>query len=184
MYFFLVPLILGFVSNIASAFTTTYSEKWGKQTGTFVTIILRDIFGIPVWAIGYVLAIREPSSVLYKSVLAVQIAGWLIILLGCVIIILALVNLRLKAAAPSTKDSLVSKGIYSKVRHPIHVGTSLEFVGLFILWPTFKVGIAVILGFIWIYLQSGFEEKDLIRRIPEYKEYMKTIPGFIPKLRR
>jgi protein-S-isoprenylcysteine O-methyltransferase Ste14 len=182
MYYFLIPLILGFGSNLASAFTTTYSERWGKQTGTFVTIILRDVLGIPVWAIGFVLAIREPSSLLYNSSLLSQITGWLIITIGAIIIIIALISLRIKAAAPSTEDKLVKTGIYSFIRHPIHSGTILEFVGLFILWPSLLVGISVVIGFIWIYLQTRLEEKDLIRRIPEYKKYMEDVPRFFPNI--
>jgi protein-S-isoprenylcysteine O-methyltransferase Ste14 len=183
MYFFLIPLIIGFVSNLASAFTTTYSEKWGKQTGSFVTIILRDILGIPVWAIGFVLAIKESSGVLYQSTFLTQITGWLIITAGAIIIIVALISIRVKAAAPSTGDSLVKSGVYSFVRHPIHCGTFFEFAGLLILWPSSEVGIAVLLGIIWILLQSRFEEKDLIRRIPDYKKYMEDVPRFFPKIR-
>ena len=182
MYFFLLPLIAGFVSNLASAFTTTYSEKWGKHTGTFITILLRDIFGIPVWAIGFVLAIREPSVLLYNSSLLSQITGWLIIAIGAAIIIIALISLRLKAAAPSTEDKLVRTGIYSLVRNPIHSGTALEFAGLFVLLPTLLVGISVVIGLIWIYFQTRLEENDLIRRIPDYKKYMEDIPRFFPNL--
>jgi protein-S-isoprenylcysteine O-methyltransferase Ste14 len=181
MYYFLIPLILGFISNLASASTTTYSEKWGKQTGTFITIILRDILGIPVWAIGFLLAIKESSGVLYPSSFLSQITGWVIIAAGALIIIIALISIRVKAAAPSTGDSLVKSGIYSLVRHPIHCGTFLEFGGLLVLWPSAEVGIAVLLGIVWILFQSWFEEKDLIKRIPDYKKYMEEVPRFIPK---
>jgi methanethiol S-methyltransferase len=180
MYLFLIPLLVGFISNLASAFTTTYSDKWGIKTGTFVTIILRDVLGIPVWAFGFVMTIREPSVFLYRSSFLSQLAGWLIISAGCAIIIIALVSLKIKAAAPSIKDKLIKTGIYSRVRHPIHAGTAMEFAGLLILWPSLKVAIAVVLGFIWIILQSGLEEKDLIRRMPAYREYMSKVPGFFP----
>ncbi len=180
MYWFLFFLIPGFISNLASAFTTVFSQKWGTKTGSLITIILRDITGIPVWAIGFVLAIRESSELFYNVSLPVQIIGWLIIAIGAVIITIALISIRLKAAAPSTGDSLVSKGIYSKIRHPIHSGTFLEFAGIFIIWPSIQVGIASVIGVIWILLQSRFEEKDLLKRIPEYKEYMLKVPRFLP----
>jgi protein-S-isoprenylcysteine O-methyltransferase Ste14 len=182
MYWFLLFLIPGFISNLASAFTTTFSEKWGRKTGTALTIVLRDIMGIPVWAIGLVLAIRESSEWLYEVALPVQIIGWSVISIGAVVIIIALISIRIKAAAPSTGDSLVRKGIYSMVRHPIHSGTFLEFAGLFILKPSLQVGIACVIGVLWILLQSRFEEKDLIKRIPEYKDYMIQVPRFFPYL--
>ncbi len=182
MYWFLLFLIPGFISNLASAFTTTFSEKWGRKTGTFITIILRDVTGIPLWAIGFVMAIRASSKLLYEISLPVQIIGWIIIAIGAVIITIALVSIRLKAAAPSTGDTLVNKGIYSMVRHPIHSGTFLEFAGLFMLWPSLQVGIASAAGVLWIVLQSRYEEKDLVKRIPEYSDYMKQVPRFFPNL--
>lgn len=180
MYWFLIPLIVGFGSNLASAFTTTFSEKWGKERGTLLTIILRDVTGIPLWAIGFVLAIRESSGLLYINSIFSQVIGWLIIFIGCAIIIYALIYIRTKAAAPSVDDSLVNSGIYSYVRHPVHSGTALEFIGLFILWPSISVGISVLIGFLWINFQSVLEEKDLIRRMPAYKDYMNKVPRFIP----
>lgn len=183
MYWFLIPLIVGFISNAASAFTTLYSEKWGKTKGTLLTIILRDITGIPVWAIGFILAIRESAEFLYRNSLLNLIAGWIIILTGAVIIVIALVSIRIKAAAPSTEDTLIKKGIYSVIRHPIHSGTFLEFAGLFILRPSLQTGIACVLGFVWIFVQTKFEEQDLIKRIPEYRDYMKQVPRFFPSIK-
>lgn len=180
MYWFLIPLIFGFASNLASAFTKAYSEKWGKTSGTIFTIILRDFTGIPVWAIGFGLAISESSALLYETSRIIKIFGWLIISAGAIIIVIALLSIRIKAAAPKTGDTLVKNGIYSMVRHPIHSGTFLEFAGLFILWPSSQVGIAAAIGIIWIFLQTRFEEHDLKDRIPGYEEYMKQVPRFIP----
>jgi protein-S-isoprenylcysteine O-methyltransferase Ste14 len=184
MYWFVVPLILGFTSNVASTFTMVYSEKWGKARGTLLTFILRNITGIPVWATGFLLAISESAGLLYSVSLLAQITGWLLIVAGAVIIVIALVSIRIKAAAPSLGDTLIKKGIYSIIRHPIHSGTSLEFIGLFILWPSFPTGIASFLGFIWIVIQTKFEEQDLIKRIPEYSDYLKQVPRFFPSLSR
>jgi protein-S-isoprenylcysteine O-methyltransferase Ste14 len=183
MYWFLIPLITGFTSNVASTYTTFYSERWGKARGTLLTIILRDILGIPVWATGFLLAIRESYNLLYVVSFFAQITGWVLIFTGAVIIVVALVSIRIKAAAPSTGDTLVKKGIYSVIRHPIHTGTFLEFTGLFILWPSFQTGIASAIGFIWIFVQTKFEERDLKKRIPEYRDYMKQVPRFFPAIR-
>jgi protein-S-isoprenylcysteine O-methyltransferase Ste14 len=182
MYWFVVLLILGFSSNVVSTFTMVYSEKWGKKSGTLLTFILRNITGIPVWAAGFLLAISESDRLLNSVSSAARITGWLMISAGATIIVIALVSIRIKAAAPSTGDTLVKNGIYSVIRHPIHSGTFLEFIGLFILWPSFPTGIASVLGFIWIFIQTKFEEKDLVKRIPEYMDYLKQVPRFFPSL--
>jgi protein-S-isoprenylcysteine O-methyltransferase Ste14 len=180
MYYFLIPLILGFASNLASAFTFYYSEKWGRQAGTFITILLRDIFGIPLWAVGFLLAIKEGEDLFFKGTVLTTITGWSLIALGGIIIVMALITIRSKAAAPSTRDELVHSGLYSVIRHPIHTGTFLEFTGLFILWPSLTVAIAFVSGVVWIFFQSKFEELDLKNRIRGYSDYMKSTPPFFP----
>jgi protein-S-isoprenylcysteine O-methyltransferase Ste14 len=180
MYYFLIPLYLGFAFNLASVFTAAYSLRWGKRAGTLITFALRNILGIPVWATGFVMAVNEPAGSFFHVSLPLQVTGWLIITTGVVLIIVALVFIRIKASAPAVGNSLVRTGIYSRVRHPIYSGTILQFIGIFVLWPSVCVGIASVSGLVWIYLLSVFEERDLVIRIPEYRDYMKEVPRFIP----
>jgi protein-S-isoprenylcysteine O-methyltransferase Ste14 len=135
---------------------------------------------MPLWAIGFVLAIREGESLLYNDTLLTTIIGWGLIFSGGIIIISALYTIRGKAAAQSAGDALVYKGLYSIVRHPVYSGTFLEFAGLLILWPSFTVGIAFITGTLWIAVQSKLEELDLQKRIEGYSDYMKITPPFFP----
>ena len=178
------PAYFRFLVECGKHFYQLYSEKWGKARGTILTFILRNITGIPVWAAGFVLAISESAGLQHSISLLAGITGWLLITAGGMIIIIALFSLKTKAAAPSTGDTLIKTGIYSIVRHPIHSGTFLEFIGLFILWPSFPTGVASVLGFIWIFIQTKFEEQDLIKRIPEYRDYLKQVPRFLPSLSR
>jgi protein-S-isoprenylcysteine O-methyltransferase Ste14 len=180
-FIFLIPLVIGFAFHIASSFTSDYSEKYGAKAGTFITILFRDILGIPVWAIGILIAVRDSGELLYYSSMISVLIGWTLLAAGGLIIIIALVSIRRKSAAPTTRDSLVHTGIYSVIRHPIHAGTFLEFAGIFVLWPSLNVGISAILGIAWIYIQSRAEEKDLLKRMPAYGDYMKNVPRFIPR---
>jgi hypothetical protein len=61
MFAFLIPLLVGFTCNLASAFTIVYSKKLGERIGTLVTAMLRDGFGIPVWGLGFALATLTSS---------------------------------------------------------------------------------------------------------------------------
>jgi protein-S-isoprenylcysteine O-methyltransferase Ste14 len=183
MYIFLFPLLVGFIFNCASAWTTFYSRRWGERRGSIVTVVLRDILGIPVWAIGFALAARAQSPLIFARTTVTNVAGIFLIVVGSAIIIVALVTIRSKAAAPSLKDGLVKSGAYARVRHPIHSGTFLEFAGLFLLRPIVPVAVACALGTIWIFVQSSLEESDLVQRIPAYREYMKEVPRFLPRRR-
>ncbi len=183
MALFLVPLLIGFAFNLASAFTAAYSRRWGERRGTWTTVILRDVLGIPVWALGVVMAFRAPSPFIFPPSPAIRIPGIALVSIGAVIIIIALVSIRIRAAAPSSRDALVQSGLYGLIRHPIHSGTILEFVGLWLFKPTVTVAVAGALGILWVLLQSRLEEKDLVQRLPAYREYMGRVPRFVPRFR-
>jgi len=184
MYLFLIPLITGFVFNAASAQTTSFSRRWGEKRGSLITFILRNILGIPFWAIGFILAVRRPASLLFRRSLPTDVLGVILLSTGGVIIIIALVSIRSRAALPSTRDALVHKGLYARVRHPIHSGTFLEFLGLFVFKPTTTVAVACGLGIVWVLVQTKLEERDLLQRIPAYGDYMKRVPRFFPGRRQ
>ncbi len=183
MFIFLIPLILGFVCNLASAFTIVYSRKWGERKGSIVTVLLRDVLGIPVWGLGFALAAWIPSPLLFKATNALEIIGWLLIAAGAAVIVIALATIRLRSAAPTTHDSLAETGIYARVRHPIHSGTLLEFLGVILVRPSLTMALACGLGVVWILLQTRFEEWDLLQRIPGYHQYMDRVPRFIPRFK-
>ena len=183
MFDFLIPLLLGFTANLSSAFTATFSRRCGERIGSVITVILRDVLGIPVWAIGLVFAFRTLPPMLFVSAVMTDILGGLLIAVGSVIILVALVAIRLRAAAPSTRDTLVQSGLYAHVRHPIHTGTLCEFIGLFLIRPTRTVALACAVGIVWVLIQTRVEELDLLQRLPGYREYMKRVPRFLPRLR-
>lgn len=183
IHFFLVPLLLGFACNVASAFTTAFSHRWGNQRGTLVTFILRNVLGIPVWTIGFLLAASAPSATWFLSTIVSSVLGGLVIAAGATIILVALTTIQWRAVKPTTQDTLVRRGIYSYVRHPIHTGTLLEFVGLMLLVPTQAIALACVIGIIWVIVQTRLEEIDLLQRLPNYSEYMKAVPCFVPRLR-
>jgi protein-S-isoprenylcysteine O-methyltransferase Ste14 len=182
LYTFLVPLIAGFLFDLASAFTATYSRRWGDKAGTLVTFLFRDFLGIPVWVIGFGLAVLAPSKLLYSPNMITNIAGWLLVVAGAGIIMTALFSIRRRAAVPSTQDTLAETGLYAIVRHPIHSGTLLEFAGLCLVIPSLTVFLACLLGVGWVLLQTGLEEHDLLQRMPAYRDYMQRVPRFIPSL--
>jgi protein-S-isoprenylcysteine O-methyltransferase Ste14 len=142
VWLFLILLLPGFTLNAASAFTAAYSRRWGERGGRWASFILRNILGIPVWAMGLGLAVQTPSAKLVASTFITNAVGWLLIAAGGVVILWALGPLGKRSVAPSVRDTVVTHGAYARVRHPIHSGTFLEFVGLWLLRPTVVAGVA------------------------------------------
>ena len=183
MFLFMIPLLLGFVFNCASSFTTFYSRQWGERIGKLVSIILRDVAGIPVWAIGYIMAVRVGSTLFFNPVFISSTLGWLLILVGGTIIFVGILSLKWRTAAPTIQDTLVVQGVYSHIRHPLYSGMILELAGIFLLIPSVTVLCACILGVLWVMVQARLEEIDLVQRLPAYKEYMRSVPRFLPKFK-
>ena len=180
---YLVLLIVGFACNLASASTAAFSRRWGARRGSVITAVLRNVLGIPVWAAGFVLAARAPARPVLASSIVTEVAGWLLVAAGGTIILFALATLRTRAAKPSTSDTLAHTGLYARVRHPIHSGTLLEFLGLALLAPRLPMLVACALGVAWVLAQTWREELDLVQRLPEYRDYMRAVPRFVPRLR-
>ena len=179
---FLFPLVLGFALGGASAFTAAFSRRWGERRGQMATMILRNALGIPLWIFGYILAWRALAPFLFTPVGALRTLGWLLVAVGAVPVIWGHLRLGLRTHMPSVRYTLVRTGLYARLRHPIYAGGILIFGGLALLRPTAPVLIASALGIGWAVLQARLEELDLVQRLPDYREYMRQVPRFFPRL--
>jgi protein-S-isoprenylcysteine O-methyltransferase Ste14 len=179
---FLIPLLIGFAFNWASALTHFYTKNWGELRGRAITFVTRNILGIPVWALGVALATKTEARLLFEPGVAAKVLAWVLLGLGTVLMIWALVLLRLRSFRPTEKDTLVDRGLFAHIRHPIYSGLLLDFIGLVLMRPTVPVLAASALGWIFVFVQAKFEELDLVERLPPYREYMVRVPRFFPRL--
>lgn len=181
MYWFLIPMGVGFACNWASAFTRFFCKIWGERWGQRAGFSLRNILGIPLWVVGLVMACRLPAAFIFTPGLALAALSWLLLLLGTVSMLLGLQRLGLRAYRPTTRDTLVSGGIFRYIRHPIYSGLLVDFIALALQRPTKPAILACALGWLYAHVQARLEEIDLRQRIPGYGAYMKTVPRFFPR---
>jgi protein-S-isoprenylcysteine O-methyltransferase Ste14 len=184
MFLFLIPLLLGFALMSASSFTAALSRSLGERRGRLACVILRNFLGAPLLLLGIALAVWQSSGLVFRYYLITDILGWLLLCAGGMIILAALTSLRLRSVSPSMKDTLVSEGLYSYVRHPLYDGVILEFLGLALISPTRSVMLTCALVIVWMVLQTFLEETDLLQRVPGYREYRQRVPRLIPFFRR
>ncbi len=71
---------------------------------------------------------------------------------------------------------LLSTGIYSKSRNPLHLGQLITLIGFFLCIPSIYSGVLLLLGFLIVFVRVGLEEKVLERVFGEdyfaYEKYM------------
>jgi protein-S-isoprenylcysteine O-methyltransferase Ste14 len=80
---------------------------------------------------------------------------------------------------------VITKGVFSIVRHPIYLGAVLFYIGQFFMTLSLASAAFLIIIIIFYWFISRHEEKLLIGKFgEEYKEYMKKVPMLFPlKLR-
>lgn len=80
----------------------------------------------------------------------------------------------------STKDQLITSGVFSFSRHPIYLSMDLIFIGYFLTVPNGIFLGAVILGLSGIHLQIKDEEKFLLEHYgSSYSEYCKKTGRYL-----
>lgn len=106
-----------------------------------------------------------------KLISIFRISGFLLVGVGMIVFLIALFTIK---TLESYEGELITKGIYSKIRHPMYLGFILWLIG-------FPIGFGAFFPFLlsfffianvlfWRYL----EEKELEQRFPTYLDYKKT----------
>ena len=115
--------------------------------------------------------------------LAVQISFGIIFLV--VAGYLARAGLKTVFGAVREKPEVIRKGVFGIIRHPIYMSEILLYLGL-LFFSTSLAAVGVwIIGIAFLHYISRYEEKLLLAQFgDEYRQYMKDVPMYIPRLRR
>lgn len=82
-----------------------------------------------------------------------------------------------------SKEDLVTKGVYSYVRHPQYLGFLLLTLGWLIHWPTIPTAIMWPLLVAMYYKLAKKEEKEMEERFGDrYLFYKEQVPMFLPRI--
>lgn len=80
---------------------------------------------------------------------------------------------------------VINKGVFAVIRHPIYLSEILFYLALILLRTSLAAVFIWILAIIFLYYISHFEEKLLLARFGDkYRQYMKDVSMFIPKIHR
>jgi protein-S-isoprenylcysteine O-methyltransferase Ste14 len=116
-----------------------------------------------------------------------NIFGTIVIAIGLILLFAGFRGLGKSLTAnpvPNQDGVLVTKGIYSVVRHPIYLGLLIITFGLVVssgVWGQIIVWVA--LAMLLVY-KMRWEEVLLTAKYKGYAEYMTRVPAIIPGLKR
>lgn len=144
-------------------------------THGYVALILLTLVGAPL---EYVFLPREPSGTQIVTGAMLGIVGLLIGLLSYK----ALGRNFRVYMAPRRSGTLVTKGVYSLVRHPMYTGVILGLLGYVILFGSLIL-VPAWVGVTLLYaIKSVREERVLADKFPEYEQYRSKTWRFLPHI--
>ena len=118
------------------------------------------------------------SADIFSELILTNIFGLNLIILGLILIIVSLKGLGPNITVfpkPRKRSNLISRGIYSRIRHPMYLGLIFISLGnLFINGSFLKLTLSILL-IIVILIKIRYEEEYLIRRFPSYIKYKKKV---------
>jgi protein-S-isoprenylcysteine O-methyltransferase Ste14 len=111
------------------------------------------------------------------------IAGIIVITAGLIMAIFSFINFgQIVTPNPVPMDNYTLKttGMYKYIRHPIYSSVLLTLLGFVILSQSISGFIFWVAGVLFIAYKTGFEEKQLSLKFPEYTAYKSKTKKLIP----
>ena len=192
---FRLTLLAVFVIQTAASFSCFRKAKAAstifqrRAEGISLSILL--VLFYSGYSFGVVAYLVRPTWMAWSGLPIPALARWLgtgPLLFGAALAISGLVNLGTNfaiAVVPKEGNTLVTTGVYGWVRHPLYSALLVQAVGVSLLTANWFV--ATTAGTLWALLafRTRQEEEKLIERFGnEYREYMKRVGRFVPRLTR
>lgn len=106
-------------------------------------------------------------------------------LLGSMSILLGVLQLNVHLSpfpTPLPGSGLIQNGVFRWVRHPIYSGILMMAFGYGIISDSgYRLGITLCLGILF-YFKSVYEEEQLLKKFPAYRDYKEKTSRFFPGL--
>jgi protein-S-isoprenylcysteine O-methyltransferase Ste14 len=103
--------------------------------------------------------------------LIVMLLGVLLSSLGLIVFLTALFTIK---TLESYEGDLITKGIYSKIRHPMYLGFILWLIGFPLIFGAIFSSILSLAFIANVLFWRHLEEKELNKRFTSYTDYKKT----------
>ena len=204
MYIWFFICVLGAIATVPLHFLSVehlkLQKRYGKKKGTKIGAILGLISGwgffffwMGIWVSPqprFSIQIVQNLSVLVLVVnFSIPLFHLIIsapfLIPGAWLAIKGVRETTLKAAETHRTEKIVTRGVYSIVRHPQYLGGLFAHVGISFLLSAWLSLLSTPLMVVLIFLISKKEEEELVREFgKEYEDYKKKVPMLIPRLRR
>jgi methanethiol S-methyltransferase len=165
---FLIAAIVCIICNMIRFMYEILKHKKIIKANQFTLVIIFTNMAL-LWVSWVLLCLTDTHSIELSNL--IRYLGISLVGVGLVVFLMALFTIK---TFESYEGDLITRGIFSKIRHPMYLGFILWLIGLPIYFGALY---AIVLGMVfianvlfWRYL----EEIELAERFSAYKEYKKT----------
>jgi protein-S-isoprenylcysteine O-methyltransferase Ste14 len=165
---FLIAVIVCIICNIIRFMYEILKHKKIIKANHFSLVIMFTNMAL-LWVSWFLLCINDIHRIGLADI--IRYAGISLFVIGMVIFLMALFTIK---TFESYEGDLITKGIFSKIRHPMYLGFIFWLIGLPIYFGALY---AFILAFVFIanvLFWRYIEEKELVKRFSTYMDYKKT----------
>lgn len=143
----------------------------------------RDYIFVSIQLLLFALYAWQPLDGAFQLTRMFRLAGGIIALGGLALMVWPILQLNrnLTMLPTPVKDAtLITKGAFTYIRHPIYTGVFLLALGYGVLTAdTYRLMLAGAL-LVLFYFKSNYEEKRLAERFPDYAQYKQHTKKFFP----
>jgi protein-S-isoprenylcysteine O-methyltransferase Ste14 len=82
---------------------------------------------------------------------------------------------------PLGDSRMIQHGIYSRMRHPLYTSVMLASLGWALIWQSAASFAVALLLVPFFQAKSRREEQWLIEKFPDYRDYARRVPRFLPR---
>ncbi len=168
---------------------TRHEKRWGERNDLTGEHTFGDVGQLLVAIVFFGVWITDSFFLNYTTQLNQLVSGWIRNPFGIVILILsgycARTGLRIVFDEVRETPSVIRKGIFGVVRHPIYLSEVLLYFGMFLLSMSLASLLVMITATIFLYFLCRHEEKLLLKRFgKDYEDYMQEVGMWFPRLKK
>ncbi|MEJ2628820.1 MAG: isoprenylcysteine carboxylmethyltransferase family protein [bacterium] len=164
-------------------------ERWGERNDLTGEHAIGDAGQLFFAILFFGVWIPDSFFLNYTTQLNQVVPDWIRNPLGIIILIISgfcsYTGLRIVFHEERVTPSVIRKGIFRFVRHPIYLSEVLLYLGLFIMSMSLASLFIMIIASIFLYFLCRYEEKLLLERFgKDYQDYMREVGMWLPRLRK
>lgn len=88
---------------------------------------------------------------------------------------------RTPSPVPRPESTLVTTGIYARLRHPLYASMMAMGFGWALLWSSPAGMVLAAILAVFLDAKARHEERLLCRHFPNYSQYMRRVPRYLPR---